>query len=133
MLEIKKIRVAGISCCVPQEIAYNKDVQGYDQERIEKIIATTGVSKKRIAPSACCSSDLCFAAVEDLLERMSIKKEDIGALIFVSQTPDYRLPATACVLQERLGLPTDTIAFDVNLGCSGYVYGLYLLSFSIAF
>ena len=127
MIQFEKIKVAGISCCVPQEIAFNKDVPGYNQERIEKIISSTGVSQKRVVPSGCCSSDLCFAAAADLLEKTNIKKEDIGALIFVSQTPDYRLPATACILQERLGLPTDTIAFDVNLGCSGYVYGLYLL------
>lgn len=128
MIQMEKIKIAGISCCVPQEIAYNKDTAGYDQERIEKIIATTGVSQKRVATPECCSSDLCFAAAVDLLEKSCIKKEDVGALIFVSQTPDYRLPATACILQERLSLPTGTIAFDVNLGCSGYVYGLYLVS-----
>ena len=128
MIKIDKVKVVGISCCVPQEIAHNKDVLGYDQERIEKIITSTGVSKKRISPLGCCSSDLCFEAAIDLLKKTNIKKEDVGVLIFVSQTPDYRLPASACVLQNRLGLGLDTIAFDVNLGCSGYVYGLYLLS-----
>lgn len=128
MIEIKKIRIAGISCCVPQEIAYNKDTAGYDQERIEKIVAATGVGQKRIAPPGCCASDLCLAAAVDLLEKSGIEKEDVGALVFVSQTPDYRLPATACILQDKLGLAVGTIAFDVNLGCSGYVYGLYLLA-----
>ena len=128
MIRLEKVKVAGISCCVPQETSYNKDTVGYDQGRIEKIISTTGVSQKRVAPPGCCSSDLCFAAAVDLLEKSNVKKEDIGALIFVSQTPDYRLPATACILQDRLGLAADTLAFDVNLGCSGYVYGLYLLA-----
>lgn len=128
MIKLEQIKVDGISCCVPQKIAYNKDTVGYDQERIEKIIATTGVSRKRIVAHGCCTSDLCFAAAVDLLEKSSVKKEDIGGLVFVSQTPDYRLPATACILQDKLGLETGTIAFDVNLGCSGYVYGLYLLA-----
>jgi 3-oxoacyl-[acyl-carrier-protein] synthase-3 len=71
-----------------------------------------------------CSSDLCRVAAQRLLDDLDIDKELIDALIFVSQTPDYRLPATACVLQDILGLKKSCLAFDVNMGCSGYVYGL---------
>lgn len=70
------------------------------------------------------SADLCLHAAHRLLTSLDWCVQDIGALIFVSQTPDYQLPATACILQHKLGLPQSAMAFDINLGCSGYVYGL---------
>ena len=86
----------------------------------------TGVKNRYIAVEEQTSSDLCYEAVERLLENLRLDKKTIDAVILVTQTPDYRLPATACVLHKRLGLKHDCIAFDVNLGCSGYVYGIYL-------
>ena len=69
----------------------------------------------------------CLVAAEKLIEALNWNKQDIEVLIVITQSPDYRLPATAILLQDRLGLPTTTIAFDVNLGCSAYPYGLHLL------
>jgi 3-oxoacyl-[acyl-carrier-protein] synthase-3 len=67
---------------------------------------------------------LCFAAAEKLIADNSINKEEIDLLVFISQTPDYRMPATSCTLQHRLGLLNSTIAFDITLGCSAFMYGL---------
>jgi 3-oxoacyl-[acyl-carrier-protein] synthase-3 len=71
-----------------------------------------------------CASDLCFAAAEQLISDMAINKEEIDLLIFVSQTPDYKMPATSIILQHRLGLGKHTAAFDISLGCSAFIYGL---------
>lgn len=75
-----------------------------------------------------CASDLCEDAANRLLVDLKWDKQSVDALVFVTQTPDYILPATACTLQQRLGLSTTCACFDVNLGCSGYVYGLWLAS-----
>ena len=89
--------------------------------------ADTGIRFRRWAPGELCCSDLCQAAAEKLLADLSWKREEIDAVVFVSQTSDYPFPATAQLLQHRLSLRTSTLAFDVNLGCSGYTYGLYVL------
>ena len=75
-----------------------------------------------------CTSDLCVAAAEALLDELKWNRDDITAVVFVTQTPDYVLPATAVVMQDRLKLPKTALALDVNLGCSGYVYGLQVLA-----
>ena len=80
-----------------------------------------GVYERRIADENTTASDLCFAAAERLISDNGINCDDIDALIFVSQTPDYRMPATSIILQERLGLNNQTLALDINLGCSGFV------------
>ena len=81
-----------------------------------------------VKDSGICTSDMCFAASVKLLEEIGWKPEEIDCLIFVSQTPDYILPATACILQERLNLSTDCYALDISLGCSGWVYGLSVIA-----
>ncbi len=91
-----------------------------------RIAKGTGISKLSLVSPDICTSDLCFHAAIQLFDNQVTKREDIGAIIFVSQTADYLTPATSFFLQDRLGLPKDILAFDVNLGCSGFVYGVYL-------
>ena len=98
----------------------------FGEESVRKVSEATGVIQRRVAPRDVCTSDLCVAAAEHLLKELDRPASGIGGLIFISQTPDYVLPATSHVLQHRLGLPDSAFAFDVNLGCSGYVYGLWL-------
>lgn len=88
----------------------------------------TGIQSRPVTDDKTCTSDLCHCAATKLLDSLQISPDSIDALIFVSQTPDYILPPTSYVLQNRLGLSTDVAAFDVNLGCSGYTYGLWLAS-----
>ena len=70
---------------------------------------------------------MCFASAEAIINELQINREEIEILLFVSQSPDYFLPATSIILQDRLGLNKSTMAFDIQLGCSGYVYGLSVI------
>ena len=123
---IENVRIAGIASAVPaasSEVAQNP---AFSDKDLAKITASTGVRSRHVVEENVCTSDLCHAAAERLLEDTGWPRESIDVLIFVSQTPDYILPATACALHGRLGLAAGCAAFDVNLGCSGYVYGLWL-------
>lgn len=119
------VRIGAIACAVPTHI---DDLAKYrvkfGDDVVDKFSAMTGVKQRRIAMAEQTTSDLCFVAAQKIMEQENINSNEVGACILVTQTPDYRLPATACVLQKRLGLSKDCLAFDVNLGCSGYVYGL---------
>ncbi|TAL79893.1 MAG: ketoacyl-ACP synthase III [Burkholderiaceae bacterium] len=126
--QVKNVKISGLACAVPAAVREVLDLaEQFGVETIQKIIASTGVERRHIAQDEC-ASDLCAAAARRLLSDLNVEPGSIDTLIFVSQTHDYTLPATACVLQERLGLPMTTAAFDVALGCSGYVYGLWLAS-----
>lgn len=122
-LEFKNVRIAGISAGVPKKIINNLELKDlstdYDAAAFVKM---TGVKERRVDNFT--TSDLCFAASEQLIKDLKWDKSEIDAIIFVSQTTDYFLPATACILQERLGLSKETYATDVVMGCSGWVYGL---------
>ncbi len=122
-LSFPNVRIAGIAAGVPKTVISNEGsaVQSKDYDAAA-FVATTGVKERRIGDFT--TSDLSFAAAEKMIADLGWNKKDIGALIFVSQTPDYILPATACILQDRLGLSKDTYAADISLGCSGWVYGL---------
>jgi len=95
---------------------------------MEKIVEKTGIISRRIAGQDECASDLAAGAAERIFESGVIGREDIDTLIFCSQASDYFLPSTACILQERLGLSTSVSSFDFNLGCSGFIYGLGIVS-----
>ncbi len=126
-LEFKNVRIVGIAAGVPKNVVSNYTLkQGEDissDYTPEAFVDTTGVMERRCSDTLC-TSDLCFAAAERLISDMKWDKQEIDAIIFVSQRPDYILPATACILQDRLGLSKDCYAEDVSLGCSGWVYGL---------
>ena len=128
-LVFNDVGISGISASVPKNISRNIDMASFiPKEEIEKTINSIGIIEKRFVDSNTCASDLCFSAAEKLFAEMNIDKTTIDVLIFMSQTPDYKIPATAPILQNRLGLSKNTAAFDVGLACSGYVYSL-----SIAF
>ena len=99
-----------------------------DKKELEKYIETTGVRYRYIAEDGICSSDLCMSAAEKLISEMGLDKKEIGCLIMVTQTPDYIFPATACILQDRLGLSTDCMSFDITMSCPGWIYGLSVMS-----
>jgi 3-oxoacyl-[acyl-carrier-protein] synthase-3 len=125
---IDNISIKGISCCVPKNKERNINLDILTDEEIKKFIETTGVEERRIASKEICTSDLCCEAAEKLIKDLNWQKEEIEILIFVSQTADYILPVSAAIMQDRLGLSTNCIAFDVPLGCSGYVYGMSIIS-----
>lgn len=125
---ISDIAIKGISCCVPKNKQLNRELSLMSSDEIEKFIEATGVEERRIADDKTCTSDLCFHAAEKLISELNWNKEDIEVLVFVSQTADYILPVSSVILQERLGLSNSCVAFDVPLGCSGYVYGMSIIS-----
>ncbi len=128
-LKIENVKIAGIAACVPPKRVDNMDsTLVEDKHELEKYIETTGVRYRYIAEDGICSSDLCKAAAERLIEDMQIDKSEIGCLIMVTQTPDYIFPATACILQDRLGLPKDCMSFDITMSCPGWIYGLSVMS-----
>jgi 3-oxoacyl-[acyl-carrier-protein] synthase-3 len=92
---------------------------------VDKIQSKTGIEERRIAAADEFASDLAVRAAEKLFAG-GIERDSIDALLYCTQSPDYFLPSTACILQDRLGLPTALAALDFNLGCSGYIYGLGL-------
>ncbi len=123
--EFSSIGIKGMAAAVPKRIINNLEYTEYfPKEDVVEIVEKTGIYERRFTDSKTCSSDLCFTAAEKLFEDLKIDRSEIDALIFISQTPDYRMPATAITLQDRLGLPKSTIAFDMNIGCSGFIYGM---------
>lgn len=126
-LEFKNVRIAGIAAGVPKNVASNLHPTAEDnisnEYAPEDFVATTGVKERRVSKTLC-TSDLCYGAAEKLIADLGWDKKEIEALVFVSQTADYVLPATACILQDRLGLSKECYATDCALGCSGWVYGL---------
>ena len=129
ILTYKNIGITALAACVPSRVIdnYHYDLDIWPEEEVKKVVDKVGISERRFADENTCSSDLCFAAAERLFADNSIDRSEIDLLVFVSQTPDYRMPATSILLQHRLGLPMSTIAFDINLGCSGWVYGLSIV------
>jgi 3-oxoacyl-[acyl-carrier-protein] synthase-3 len=129
MNTIDNVAIVGISSVVPEKKINNIDLGCiYGEKEVDKLIASIGVKTRHISAGKVTSADLCLKAAQNLMAELNWSLDTIGALIFVSQTAEYQLPATACILQSKLGLSNSTIAYDVNLGCSGYVYGLFLAS-----
>ena len=93
---------------------------------VEKVVGMAGVKTRHLADESICSSDLCLAAAKDVLAALQWPADSIDALIMVTQSPDYLLPSTACLMHRDLGLHDGCAAFDVGLGCSGYPYGIWL-------
>jgi 3-oxoacyl-[acyl-carrier-protein] synthase-3 len=122
---IDNIHIAGISVALPKETVNNSNLPFHD---IHKTIDSIGVQYRHIAENNICTSDLCFTAAEKLLKDLDWDPASVDCIIVITQTPDYFLPSTAHVLQERLKLVNAMVVFDINLGCSGYVYGLWVIS-----
>lgn len=124
-IEINRVRVSGFSAGVPKATYNNMDFAekvGEDYD-MKAFVESTGVLNHR-GDATLCASDLGVPAAEQLIADLGWEKKSIEAVIFVSQSPDYILPATACIIQNRLGLSKECYATDISLGCSGWVYGL---------
>lgn len=124
-IQFEGVGITAMSAAVPKRVIKNREYTSvFSAQEANDIVDKTGIEERRFADTDTCSSDLCFAAAEKLIADNNVNKEDIDLLVFISQTPDYRMPATSCTLQHRLGLSNSTIAFDITLGCSAFLYGL---------
>lgn len=127
IVKLQNISINAISATVPKQTFYTKDYTYISEQERIMFIKNVGIEQRPVAPHYITAADLCYHSTLKLLEKLQWEKESIDALIFVTQSPDYFIPASSIILQHRLGLSKNTIAFDINLGCSGYVYGLYVL------
>jgi len=121
------IAIRSIAAAVPTSEVLTADYQFLTTEERARLQKAVGIRARRIASIAQCASDLCAAAATRVIGHLGWARDSIGAVVLITQTADQPLPATAIVLQHKLGLPPDCIAFDVNLGCSGYPFGLAIL------
>ena len=126
---VNNIKVEAVSVSLPSQIEDNL-LYPYFSNELEKnlFIKTVGIRYRRVAKANTCASDLCQDAAQKIIDSLQVDKEEIKALIFVTQTPDYITPASSIIIQAKLGLPNSCLAFDINLGCSGYVYGFFVIS-----
>lgn len=126
-LEINNVAIKGMAAAVPKNIVKNIDdyKKWGDYSKVERII---GIEQRHVCPPDMCVSDLFYAAGERIIQELGWDKSEIDAIVVVCQTPDYIQPPTACILQYRLGLSEDCFATDIPHGCSGWVYGLSILS-----
>ena len=128
-----KTYIQAISYFTPQGVQTNADIiKDFPDWSEKKISVKIGIDKRYVAAKDQTAGDLAFEAAEQLFREHQIDKSSIDAVMLCTQSPDYFLPTTACVLQDRLGLPTHILAFDYNLGCSGYVNGLAIAKGLIA-
>ena len=127
-LHFNGVGISALAACVPSNVIDNYNYTKYfPADEVKAVVDKIGVFERRFADEKTCASDLCYAAAERLIADNNIDRSEIDLLVFVSQTADYRMPATSILLQHRLGLPMSTIAFDVNLGCSGFLFGMSIV------
>ena len=129
---LHKVRFRGMASCVPKTVVSNLDCPAEMKSERERLVRNIGILNRRICYPWQYFSDLAQSAGEKLLSELGWAREEVDALIVVTQSPDYLIPATAIIIQDRMKLPQTTLAFDVNLGCSGYPYGIYVLGSMIA-
>lgn len=129
MATVEGVKIVGIVSAIPERQSVVSDIASiFGEETAQKISDATGVRSRHIVDETICTSDLCVPAAKQLLEELDWSPETVSLIIFVSQTPDYVLPATAASIHGRLGLSKNCSAFDINLGCSGFVYGLWTIA-----
>ncbi len=125
--------IAGIEYHLPASVVTNADlVTQFPDWSVDRIAQKTGIQQRHIAAEGECSSDLAYAAAQKLFATGVSAPSEIDYILLCTQSPDFFLPTTACLLQERLNIPKSAGALDFNLGCSGYVYGLGLAQGLIA-
>lgn len=128
-LSIKNVRIKGMSACVPGRVEENIDLPIFTSKLdAQKLIASTGIERRRCVDSGVTASDLTVQAVEKLLDDLSWEKESIDCFIYVCTSRDFIAPQTSCILQDRLGLSQECLVIDLPLGCSGWVYGMSVIS-----
>jgi 3-oxoacyl-[acyl-carrier-protein] synthase-3 len=127
-ISVEGMQIRGVSTVVPQQEYSNLDYELLTVAERKMLVKTTGIEKRRVAKDGVTTSDLAIQAANNLFETLEWERAEIEILIFITQSRDFYLPSTAVISQEKLKLPTSCLAFDVGLGCSGYVYGLSIMS-----
>lgn len=122
-----KAYIKGISYYLPEKVLTNEKLtEQFPEWSVEKVASKVGINQRHISADGETAGDMAVKAAEKLFEEYQVKPSEIDFILLCTQSPDYFLPSTACIIQDRLGIPTTAGALDFNLGCSGYVYGLSL-------
>lgn len=128
-VELTDVDICAVYSCLPNRREDNLQrctvVYG-DEKKALSVVKATGIKCRRMVEAGTSSLDLCVNAGKKLLADVGAAKDEIGAVIDVTFTPERTMPCNACQAQRRLGLPTDLVAFDINLACSGWAYGLFV-------
>lgn len=126
---INNVSVVGLACAVPTtKIETSSYVGKFDEAEIKKFVDMVGVNERYVSVPKQTGSDLCYVAAKELMEKKNISPDSIDAIIYVCQIPDYKQPSTAFALHKRLELKQDCIAFDINLGCTGFINGMTVMA-----
>lgn len=126
---IKGIRIDGIVACVPERKIDNEtSLREMYGDEAKLIMESTGIRTRYLANPGTSSSDLCLACAKELIKGTNTAPKDIGAVVFVTFTPDRIMPFNAALIHEKLGLNKEIPSFDLSLACSGYAYGMYIAS-----
>lgn len=127
--EFHGIKISGLACAVPShKVLTDSYKDRFGETVVERFKKATGIEGRYISDGTQTTSDLSFVAAEALMKKKGLTGEDFDAVILITQTGDYKIPSTAYVLHKRLGIKQDCLVFDINLGCSGFVNGIYLVS-----
>ncbi|MCH3923910.1 MAG: ketoacyl-ACP synthase III [Bacteroidales bacterium] len=127
LTKFNNVGIKALTATVPHRIVKTRELTDFfSKEAIEKFIEATGVEERRFIDSDKCASDLCYQSACKIFDNTNIKPEDIDMLIFVTQMPDYKSPETSVILQNKLGLRQETICYDVNTACTGFIRGLLM-------
>lgn len=125
--------IKAISYYLPEKIVTNEElVEEFPEWSVDKVAAKVGVNSRHLAAPDETAGDMAEKAARKLFEEYDISPSSIDFVMLCTQSPDYFLPSTACILQDRLGIPTSAGAFDYNLGCSGCIYGMAMAKGLIA-
>ena len=127
VFKIKGVRICGITACTAENKIDNEEsLRELYGDEAKLIMESTGIKTRYLANNGTASSDLCIACAEEIMKGTNTAPEEIGAVIFVTFTPDRLMPFNAAIVQDKLGLSKEIPAFDISLACSGYAYGLYV-------
>lgn len=132
-IKLKNIKISHIIAGLPKKKISVHDFEPlFGKKQVERISNSTGIEYVHYAEDDLCASDYGVILAQKLMEETELSGKDFDGIVFISQTPDYIMPATSVIMQDRLGLPKTSVAFDINSGCNGYVYGLYQASLLIS-
>ena len=125
-VKLKGLQISNIAAGLPKETVNIRNYEKFFSAKdIKRIMESTGVETVHVAAKGMCSSDYFVEIGKRLMLESNLKSTDFDGVVLVFQTPDYIAPPTCTIIQDRLGLPKDSVAFDINYGCTGYIYGLY--------
>lgn len=127
--EFHNVKISGLACAVPNhKVMTDSYIEHFGEAVVERFKTATGIVSRYISDGTQTVSDLSYAAAKALMDKKGLSGDDIDALVLITQTGDYKIPSTAFVLHKRLQLKQDCLVFDINLGCSGFVNGIYILA-----